>query len=157
MNNRGITTIMALSLVVVFLFVASVYVYAAYFSPPVEEQECGARIGWRIMTIDNKEDICYDSKTKQIRFTIENGLLQSLESVYVKVQAEKAEKAILLADAKTGRAGAVVGDIPFDPDLEGKLLDLELIPVVVIDEAEAACTDEALRKQQLEPCKFYFY
>ncbi len=157
MNTRGITTLMALSLVVVFLFVAGVYVYAAYFSPPVEEQECGARIGWKIMNIDNKEDICYDSKTKQIRFTIENGLLYPLEGLYAKTSAEKSEKAILLADAKTGRAGAIVGDIPFDPDVEGKLLDVQLIPVVVIDDAEAACIDETLEKQQLEPCKFYFY
>jgi len=157
MNKRGITTLMALSLVVVFIFVAGVYIYSTYFSPPIGEQDCGARVGWKIMMIDNKEDICYDQKTKLIRFTVENGLLQSINGVYAKINAEKAQKAILLPDAKTGKAGAVVGDIAFDPDTDGKLLNIQLLPVIVAGKKEAACSDEILEKRQLEPCKFYFY
>ncbi|MBI2102360.1 hypothetical protein HYT55_00845 [Candidatus Woesearchaeota archaeon] len=157
MNKRGITTIMALSLVVVFLFVAGIYVYAAYFKPPVEEAECGETIGWKIMTIDNKEDICFDQKTKIIRFTVENGLLYSLEGVYAKVQGQKKEVITYLSEAKTGKAGAVVGEISFDQDTAGALMNVQLLPIVVVDDVEVACTDAALEKQQLEPCKFYFY
>lgn len=109
------------------------------------------------MVIDNKEDICYDQKTKLIRFTVENGLLQSITGVYAKINAEKAQKAILLPDAKTGKAGAVVGDIAFDPDTDGKLLNIQLLPVIVAGKKEAACSDEILEKRRLEPCKFYFY
>ncbi len=157
MNTRGITTIMALSLVVVFIFVVGVYIYNSYFSPPIGEEDCAASIGWRIMTIDNKEDICYDQKTKQIRFTLENGLLKSLDGVYAKINAEKAQKTIFLTDAKTGRAGAVVGDLSFDQEKEGKLVNLQLLPVIVAGKKETACSDEILEKRQLEPCKFYFY
>lgn len=148
---------MALSLVVVFLFTAGAYVYAAYFKPPVEEGECGGTIGWKIMSIDNKEDICYDQKTKLIRFTVENGLLYSLEGIYAKVQGQNSEVTAYLSEAKTGKAGAVVGDIAFDPDTAGILQAVQLLPIIVVDDAEIACTDAALEKKQLEPCKFYFY
>lgn len=148
---------MALSLVFVFLFVAGVYVYAMYFKPPVEEGECGGTIGWKVMTIDNKEDICFDQKTGVIRFTVENGLLYSLEGVYAKVQGQRLEVTEYLSEAKTGKAGAVVGEISFDQNAAGVLTNVQLLPIVVIDDAEVACTDAALEKQQLEPCKFYFY
>ncbi len=156
-NKKGITTLMALSLVVVFLFVAGVYVYAAYFKPPVEEGECGGTIGWKIMLIDNKEDICYDQKTKLIRFTVENGLLYPLEGIYAKVNGQNSAAAAYLSEAKTGKAGAVVGDISFDADAAGALQSVQLLPIVVIEDAELACADAALEKRQLEPCKFYFY
>ncbi|MBS3169441.1 hypothetical protein J4210_03070 [Candidatus Woesearchaeota archaeon] len=157
MNKRGVTTLMALSLVVVFLIAAGTYVYATYFRPPVEEAECGETVGWKIMVIDNKEDICYDQKAKLIRFTVENGLLFSLEGIYAKVQGQNAETTIYLSEAKTGKAGAVVGDISFDPQTAGALQRVQLLPIVVVEDAEIACTDALLEKQQLEPCKFYFY
>lgn len=157
MDKKGITTLMALSLVVVFLIAAGTYVYATYFRPPVEEAECGETIGWKIMTIDQKEDICYDQKAKLIRFTVENGLLFSLEGIYAKVQGQNSETATHLSEAKTGKAGAVVGDISFDPQTAGALQRVQLLPIVVVDDAEIACTDALLEKRQLEPCKFYFY
>ena len=157
MNNRGITTLMIVSLLLVFFFAAGVLIYTFFFGPPVAEGECGVNIGWSIMKIEGKEDICHDQKAKQIRFTIENGLRLPLEGVLVKVRTAESETATLLGEAKTGRAGAVVGDVAFDSETDGRLEAVQIFPVVVVEDEELACSDHILEKQQLEPCAFYFY
>lgn len=152
MEKRGITTVMITVLVAVLILAIGLFYYFFFFGPPVEEAKCGLGIDWKILMVGGKEDICYLQTTKEIRFTLENGLATPLEGVYVKVEGEGDSKASLLDDSKMGKAEAFVGRIKFDISKDGPLNTLQLVPVVLVDDKKTACTDKALEKVSIETC-----
>ncbi|HLC52685.1 MAG TPA: hypothetical protein VJI98_05565 [Candidatus Nanoarchaeia archaeon] len=152
MEKRAITTVMMTVLAITLVLAAGLFLFFFFFGPPVEEIECGLNIDWKFLVVSGKEDICYRPETKELRFTVENGLIMPLEGIYVKIEDKNNEKDFLLDEAKVDPAGAFVGKIKFDLTKDGPLNSIQLIPVVLIEGEEAACIDDILEKQLIELC-----
>ena len=96
--------------------------------------------------------MCYDSSTKQFRFTIENGANVNVNSLQVNVIGADGAQTVELTEAKLAKAGNYFAKITYDEAVNGPLKQVKIIPKVVLYDEEQVCVEQALVVEEFGRC-----
>ncbi len=152
LNRKAITIIMGFALLV-SLGVAAGSVVMKLGSAQVEDQaECAIDINLKITQLSGKDQLCLNTATKTIDFTLENGKNIKVEGLLVNTLGAKKAQTSELNDAIIPKAGMYVGNVPYNPAIAGQIKQVKIIPKVNMYDEEQICTEKAIIIEKIPPC-----
>ncbi len=151
-HKKGITPIMGGLLLVSFAVAVSVVVLNLGQAKVEDEASCPTEIALVFAKIAGKEQVCYNSANKEVKFTIENGVNVKVEGLILNVIGAQKAESKEFSDAKMGRAGNYLGSMPYDKTVSGEIKQIKITPIVIFSEAEQVCTDQSLVIESVSEC-----
>ena len=151
MNKKGISPLIATLLLISFAVALGVVIMNFGRAQVELEAECPINIGLIISNIGGEDQFCYDSATKEIRFTLENGVNIKVEGLIFNVigtqQAESSE-----ITAEIIKAGTYLGNVNYDASKSGEIRQVKISPKINLYDEEQICTDKALVVEKIGSC-----
>jgi len=95
---------------------------------------------------------CYDTQTKQVVFTIENGITIDVEGAIINIIGLKKALSIESSEVVLPKTGSYTGRIDYDSRDAGVIRALKITPKVMINENEVICLEQALTIGNVPPC-----
>ena len=152
LNKKAITVIMGVALLV-SLAVAAGSVFIKLGSAQVESKaECAIDVNLKLSTFQGKQLFCLNQASKQLEFTIDNGVNIKVEGLLINTIGLKKAQTIELNDAKMPKAGSYVGSVKYDPALSGQLRQVKIIPKVKMYDEEQICAEKTLVVEKFPAC-----
>ena len=95
---------------------------------------------------------CYDTQTKQVVFTIENGITIDMEGAIINIIGLNKALSIESSEVFLPKTGSYTGRIDYDSRDAGVIRALKITPKVKINENEIICLEQALTIGNVPPC-----
>ena len=150
--KKGITPIMGGLLLVSFAVAVSVVVLNLGQAKTEDSASCPTQIALVFAKIAGKEQVCLNAASKELKFTVENGVNVKVEGLIINVIGSQKAESKEFSDAKMGRAGNYLGTMTYDKTVSGDIKQLKVTPLVIFSEKEQVCTDQALVIEQVGEC-----
>ena len=151
MNKRGISPLIATLLLISFAVALGIVIMSFGRAQVELEAQCPINIGLKISNIGGQDQFCYSVATKEIKFTLENGVNIKVEGLIFNViganQAESSEINALII-----KAGTFLGKVKYDASKSGKIRQVKITPKVNLYDEEQICTDKALVVENVRKC-----
>lgn len=140
-----------ITMLLVSLAVAVGVVVMNFGQAQVEEgAQCAITIGLKLAEIGGQSQLCYDSASQSIRFTVENGVNIKVEGLIVNIiETDKAES-VEVNDAKIIKAGTYLGTVKYA--VAGAIQQVKLVPKVMLFDQEEICAEQALVVENIRNC-----
>lgn len=151
-KKKAVTPLMAAFVLVAFAIAVGVVVMNLGRAEIEEQARCPIDIGLKLSEIAGKEQLCYDAEKKEVYFILENGINVKVEGVVINIIGKEKSGSFEQNEAKLGKAGTYVVHQPYDPALNGQILQVKIIPKVVLYDTELICTEQALIKEEIRGC-----
>jgi hypothetical protein len=151
MNKKGISPLIATFLLISFAVALGVVIMSFGRAQVELEAQCPISIGLIISNIGGEDQFCYDANTKEIKFTLENGVNIKVEGLVFNVigtqQAESYE-----INTPIIKAGTYLGNMKYDSSVSGEIRQVKISPKVNLYDEEQICTDKALVIENVRSC-----
>ena len=151
MNKRGISPIIATLLLISFAVALGVVIMSCGRAQVELEAQCPINIGLKISNIGGEDQFCYDANSKEIKFTLENGVNIKVDGLIFNVigtnQAESSE-----INTEIIKAGTYLGTVKYDSSASGEIRQVKISPKVNLYDEEQICTDKALVVEDVRAC-----
>lgn len=152
MNKRGISPIIATLLLISFAVALGVVIMNFGRAQVELEAQCAIDVGMKLSNIGGEDQLCYDTASKNIKFTIENGVNIKVEGlIFNTIGTEKAET-FELNEAKMGKAGNFLGNVKYDNSISGDIRQIKISPKVILFDEEQICPEKALIIESVKNC-----
>lgn len=152
MNKRGISPLIATLLLISFAVALGVVIMNFGRAQVELEAQCPINVGLKISNIGGQDDICYNAATKQLKFTIENGVNIKVEGLIANIIGTQQAQSFDLSAAKIIKAGTYIGTINYDSSTSGDIRQIKITPKIVLYDEEQICTDKALIVENVRAC-----
>jgi len=152
MNKKAITPLM-IGFILVSFAVAVASGVMNFAKAEVEDQaSCAIDINMKWAVIGGKEEICFNQATKEVKFTIENGVNIKVEGLVVNIVGTKGSESKELNEAKIIKAGNYFGNVGYNYNTVGDIRQIKFIPKVIFSETEEVCAEKALVVENIRNC-----
>ncbi|MBU1112136.1 MAG: hypothetical protein ABIG93_00805 [archaeon] len=151
-SKKGITPLIATFLLISFAIALGVVIMNFGRAQVDSEAVCPVEIELMFSEVAGERELCIDLEKNDIYFAIENGVNVEIEKVIVNVIGSKRAESYDLTDAQMGRAGNYLTHIGYNEELSGEIKQMKVIPVIVPNEDEEICTEQALVTEELREC-----
>lgn len=152
MNKKAITPLMIAFLLVSFAVAIGVVVMNLGQAQVEEAAQCPINIGLKFSNLGGKEQICFDANSKEIKFTLENGINIKVEGLILNTIGSLQAQSFEFNEAKVGKAGIYMGKSGYDPLVNGEIKQIKITPKVVLEEGEQICSEQALVVESIGAC-----
>ena len=151
-NKKAITPLM-LGFVLVSFAIAVASGVTNFAKAEVEDQaSCAIDINMKLAIIGGKEEVCFNQATKEVKFTIENGVNIKVEGLVVNIIGTKSSESKEMNDAKIIKAGNYFGNLGYNFEGVGEIRQIKFIPKVIFSETEEVCAEKALVVDNIRNC-----
>ena len=151
MNKRGISPLIATLLLISFAVALGIVIMSFGRAQVELEAQCPINVGLKISNIGGEDQFCYSAATKEIKFTLENGVNIKVEGLIFNViganQAESSE-----VNAPIIKAGTYLGKVKYDASTSGEIRQVKITPKVNLYDEEQICTDKAVVVETVRAC-----
>jgi len=151
MNKKGISPLIATFLLISFAVALGVVIMSFGRAQVELEAECPINIGLKVSNIGGEDQFCYDTNSKEIKFTLENGVNVKVEGLVFNVigtqQAESYE-----INTEIIKAGTYLGKMQYDSSTSGDIRQVKISPKINLYDEEQICTDKALIIEEIRSC-----
>lgn len=146
-NKKGVSPLIATVLLIAF----AVSLGAVLLTYMTSLGECGG-VSIEISEVDNKPQICYNSNTNKLDFTLENSGREHIE--YLKLTLTGALNVDNIeVDRTFPRSEASKVSIDYKLQYLGRIQQLKIVPIVLEDNEEVVCPSEkALTVEGIPEC-----
>ncbi len=151
-NRKAITPLMITMLLISFAVAVSTGVTRFGEAQLEEGAECAIETKLTLSTIGGKEQLCYNQAAKKISFTVENGLNIDIGGLIVNAIGTEQADTFELNNAKMGKAGSYVGNLPYDLAANGPVRQIKISPKISTPDGEAICVEQAIIREQVVNC-----
>lgn len=152
MNKKAITPLMIAFLLVSFAVAVGVVVMNLGRAQVEEAAQCPINIGLKLSNVGGKEQLCYDAKAKEIKFTLENGINIKVEGLILNTIGSQQAQSFEFNQAKIGKAGIYMGKAEYNIAVNGEIKQVKITPKVVLEEGEQICSEQALVVESIGAC-----
>lgn len=114
-----------------------------------EEATCPIAIGVKFAIIGGEEQVCFDSASKELKFTIENGVNVAVSGLVVNVIGTDKAETFEVNDATITKAGTYLGTVNFQG---GEIRQVKISPKIKLDIEELICQEQALVAESIRRC-----
>ncbi|PIZ51222.1 hypothetical protein COY27_04325 [Candidatus Woesearchaeota archaeon CG_4_10_14_0_2_um_filter_33_13] len=152
MKKKGITPIMATILLISFAVALGVVIMSFGQAQVEESAQCPIDINLKLSTIGGEDQLCYDSISKEVRFTLENGVNIKVEGLVFNIIGSVEAKSYELNDAKIGKAGNYMGKVSYDATSSGEIKQIKVTPIINLYDEEQVCAEKALVVETIKAC-----
>ena len=148
MDKKGLKPIALTGILIFFAIVFGIIIMLINNNTVESEEFCNVDVGMKLVTISEKELLCYDQENKEIKFTIENGAETKIEGLIVKIIKNQEEEVTELNELNIGKVANYVANIPsnFHPE------EIEIVPVVTIKDRNRKCVKESIEREDISIC-----
>jgi len=151
-KKKGITPLM-ITLLLISFAVAVGFVVMNFGAAAAEDQAiCPIEVGLKLAVIGGQDQLCYNQASKEIAFTLENGINIKVDGLVFNAIGNKKAESFELTEAKMIKAGNYMGNVPYDASVDGELQQIKITPVVVLYEESEICTEQALILENIRTC-----
>ncbi len=151
-NKKAITPLMITMLLISFAVAVGTGITRFGEAQLEEGAECAIETKMKLSSISGQEQLCYNSATKKISFTVENGLNINIDGLIINVIGSEKADTFELNNAKMTKAGSYVGNLPYDLEVNGEIRQIKLTPKISTPEGEAICVEQAIIAEQVRSC-----
>jgi hypothetical protein len=151
-RKKGITPLMATLLLISFAVAVGVVVMNLGSAQVEESAQCPINIGLVLSNIGGEDQLCYDAGSKELKFTLENGINIKVEGLIVNIIGTEKAESYEFNDAKVGKAGTYLGKANYDSAAAGEIRQLKISPKIVLYDTEQICTEQALVAETVRNC-----
>jgi len=151
-DKKGITPIMATVLLLSFAVAIGVVVMNFGRAQVEESAECPVDIGLKLAEISGQKQLCYNAGSKQVKFTIENGVNTEVKGIIVNIIGAQEAKSFDIPSASMIKLGNYLGNVNYDNGISGDIKQVKITPKVVLYDQEQICVEQALVVENLKGC-----
>ncbi|MDP3990244.1 MAG: hypothetical protein Q8Q01_03495 [archaeon] len=151
-DKKGITPIMATVLLLSFAVAIGVVVMNFGRAQVEESAECPVDIGLKLAEISGQKQLCYNAGSKQVKFTIENGVNTEVKGIIVNIIGAQEAKSFDIPSASMIKLGNYLGNVNYDSGISGDIKQVKITPKVVLYDQEQICVEQALVVENLKGC-----
>ena len=151
-NKKAITPIIATVLMISFAVAVGVVVMNLGSAQVEEQAQCPVEVAMTFAMVKGKAHGCYDTKTKQVQFTLKNGKNTKVEGLIVNIIGADGSQSEDLLKAKMPKAGSYRGKIAYNLKENGAIEQIEIIPKILPFDEEQICTEQALLIEDVPKC-----
>ncbi len=152
LNKKALTPLIATFLLVSFAVAVGTVVMNLGSAQVEEQAECPVEVGLSFSLLKNVQQVCYDTKTKQVTFTIKNGKNSKVEGLVVNIIGKEGSQSVDLDKAKMPKAGTYKGKVAYNLKENGAVEQVEIIPKILPYDEEQICTEQALLAEEIRKC-----
>jgi hypothetical protein len=142
MNKKALTPVALTSLLILFAILLGLVIMNINTTTSQALDKCTVDVNLQFSTISDAEQLCFDTATQQIKFTIENGATTTIEGLIFQIDTE-----IIELDAKIGKAATYVGSVPATLPEE-----FSITPKIINNDLLKTCSNEILSRKNLPVC-----
>ena len=146
MKKRGFGPKVVTGLFLLFALAVGILFFNLSKAPSITAAECPTNIGFQLSTISGEEQLCYDTQSKEIRFTIENGAVTEIQGIIVSINGEQLAE---LTDLNIKKAGTYIGTVSYDT---AEFNTVGLIPLILVEGEAQRCARETIEKNDVGIC-----
>ncbi len=109
-----------------------------------EAASCPVIVGLKFAVIGGEEQYCYDGETRDLTFTVENGVNTAVTGLIVNVIGTERAESFELSEARVGKAATYLARITYDAAVGGEIRQVKISPKVTPYDEELICPEQAL-------------
>ncbi|MBI4151494.1 hypothetical protein HY496_00865 [Candidatus Woesearchaeota archaeon] len=149
-KKKAITALMSVFILASFAAAVSSVVTNLASAQAEAEARCPLDLELRFGRIDLP--VCYDTTTREIIFTIENGITVDIEGVII--NAIGINKAVSFEDnaVLVSKTAAYTGRLAYDSRDAGVIRLLKITPKIKMNEIEVICLEQSITIGNVRPC-----
>jgi len=151
-TKKGITPLMIGLVLVSFAVAVGVGVMNVGKAQVEDTASCAIDVNLKLAVVGGQEEICFDAATKEVRFTIENGVNIKVEGLVVNVIGTTSSESKEMSEAKIIKAGNYFGKMSYDSTALGNLRQVKFIPKVIFSDVEEVCAEKAIVVENVRNC-----
>ena len=152
MNKRGISPVIATLLLISFAVAIGVVVMTFGKAQVETQAQCPLNIGLKLSVISGQKQICFDSSSNQIKFTIENGANIAVDRLVANIIGTEKAETIEINDAKMEKVGSYVGKVSYNVQESGEIRQIKLTPAITLYDEQQVCIEKALTIEKVPNC-----
>lgn len=149
MDKKAITPLMASVLLISFAVAVGVAVMNFGKAQVEDNATCPVSIGVKFAVIGGEEQVCFDSASKELKFTLENGVNVPVNGLVVNVIGTNKAETFEITDAPIAKAGTYLGKVNFQG---GEIRQVKISPKIKLDANELICQEQALVAEKIRGC-----
>ena len=149
MNKKAITPLMASVLLISFAVAVGVAVMNFGKAQVEENATCPLEIGIKFAVIGGEEQVCFDSASKDLKFTLENGVNVGVSGLVVNVIGSDKAETFEVNEVAITKAGTNLGKVNFQG---GEIRQVKISPKIRLDTEELICQEQALVAESIRGC-----
>jgi len=149
MNKKAITPLMASILLISFAVAVGVAVMNFGKAQVEDNATCPLTIGVKFAVIGGEDQVCFNSVTKELKFTLENGVNVPVSGLVVNVIGTNKAETFEINEVSIAKAGTYLGKVNFQG---GEIRQVKISPKIDLNEGELICQEQALVAEKIRGC-----
>jgi hypothetical protein len=152
-SKRGIAPLIATALLITLAIALGVVVMNFGRAQIEIAAQCAVDIDLKPVTLNDKQQVCYDSKTNLIFFIVENGNQINIDSLRMRAIGTKAVYVEDVPESFIEKTGTILKYVPYDINTYGKIRQIRLSPEITLYEETILCPEKAVVFENIRECE----